>query len=149
MSSGLYLDDDDICTTTTTTTNNKNKTPNNRKIASVKRCGACGSTGHTRANATPENCTAYYDDAEVQRRLQKELKIQEKATRTAQELREAEATYKAKDDDNSARMREMERLLEEQRKNNEACEKLREDDLKRKRKAADRARKAAEKRPRF
>ena len=146
LSSGSYFNDDNICTTTT---NKYNTTPDNRKIARVKRCGACGNTGHTRSNATPENCTAYNDDAEVQRRLQKERKIQEKATRAEQELREAEASYKTKEDDNEASLRQMERIMEEHRKSNEATKKLREDDLKRKRQAADRLKKRAEKRARY
>mmetsp|Transcript_20241 Transcript_20241/g.43656 ORF Transcript_20241/g.43656 Transcript_20241/m.43656 type:complete len:1278 (+) Transcript_20241:108-3941(+) len=40
----------------------------------VARCGACGVEGHTRANATVQNCVAYNDDIEVDRREKQRLK---------------------------------------------------------------------------
>ncbi len=125
------------------------KTSSKSKSSYIRRCGACGEVGHYRANATPENCDAYYGDAEVKRRQEKQDKIEAKAARAEQELREQEASNRTYDDLSTTRTRQIEKLLEEQKKENELNTQLREAELKRKRKAAERARKQAEKRRRL
>jgi len=43
-----------------------------------QKCGACGAHGHNRATATAQNCAAFYDEAEVERRNKKKEEAQKK-----------------------------------------------------------------------
>lgn len=48
------------------------------------RCGACHIEGHNRSTATADNCPAYYNDTEVERRY----KLKEKRLAAIEEQRE-------------------------------------------------------------
>jgi hypothetical protein len=93
----------------------------------VVRCGACGSEGHNRANATEFNCSAYNDEREVERRdkirrkrdetlaaEQSKIRAIEKQSATAEQLQEG-----------------LLKQIEELKRNNELAEGLRKDELKR------------------
>ena len=93
----------------------------------VARCGACGNEGHNRANATEFNCSAYYDEREVERRdkirrkrdetlaaEQSKIRAIEKQSVTAEQLQEG-----------------LLKQIEELKRNNELAEDLRKDELKR------------------
>eukprot|EP00986_Skeletonema_menzelii_P001361 scaffold366_cov153-Skeletonema_menzelii.AAC.23 len=55
-----------------------------------KVCGACGQEGHNRGNATQYNCTAYYDQKEVERREKLERKRLEKLDAERQKIERLE-----------------------------------------------------------
>ncbi|KAL9187979.1 hypothetical protein ACHAXT_006357 [Thalassiosira profunda] len=92
------------------------------------RCGACGQEGHNRASATAQNCLAYNDPKEVERRKKQR---QKRAEIIAAEEEDMEAIEKEREQ--SERMQaELKRQIEALQRNNEKAEGRRKEELKRK-----------------
>ncbi|KAL7542094.1 hypothetical protein ACHAXR_013214 [Thalassiosira sp. AJA248-18] len=103
--------------------NSSKAAPNKRTV----RCGACGTEGHNRANATEHNCPAYFDEKEVSRRD----KIREKRQMTIADERDKIRAIE-KESENADRMQaELARQIEELERNKERAEDFRKEELKR------------------
>ena len=91
------------------------------------KCGACGEEGHNRSTATASNCTAYYDDSEVERRE----KLQQKRLTAIEEERQKIERIE-RDSESAERLRqELLAKTNEMERNIARAEEFRKDALKR------------------
>ncbi|KAL7552443.1 hypothetical protein ACHAWF_015680, partial [Thalassiosira exigua] len=91
------------------------------------RCGACGNEGHNRSNANEDNCPAYFDEKEVERRARLKQKRDEKIAQENEKIKAIE-----EEAENADRMQaELARQIEELQRNKERAEEFRKEELKR------------------
>ncbi|CAJ1964269.1 unnamed protein product [Cylindrotheca closterium] len=109
------------------------------------RCGACGLDGHNRGTATDANCPAYNNPDEVSLRNKKKEAAEKKARDAQEDAKDFEIRKEALETASKRRNQEMQRLLALQQQDEEESRRIRENELKRKKKAAERAAKRARK----
>lgn len=97
--------------------------------------------GHNRANATPDNCTSYYAEEEVERREKKREKNKRKAQQTKDEIAELEKNGQDRD----AKLKAAEEALAVLKASSIADDKMRENEVKRLKRKQARAEKQANK----
>jgi hypothetical protein len=120
--------------------------PSSTSSSSTKRpgrCGACGGVGHNRGSATEANCTAYNDEKETQRREEKWRKLQEKAITATQELEELQRDDQASQVQQERLRQNLEDMAKDLAQNTARRSERNADDIKRKKKQAESARRRA------
>jgi hypothetical protein len=125
--------------TNDTTPRNETKTKNRA------RCGACGLEGHNRGTATEENCTAYCQPEEIELRQKKKEKAETDARETRQEAERIRRRATESEAAQRVRLAEMQRIMMESQRDAEETQIIREGEVRRREKAAERAAKRARK----
>ncbi|KAL3940477.1 MAG: hypothetical protein SGBAC_004996 [Bacillariaceae sp.] len=115
-------------------------TPNRKRHI---RCGACGLEGHNRGTANIANCPAYNNPDEVSLRNKKKEAAKKKARDAQEDAKDFESRKEAKEAARKRRQQEMERLLALEQQDIEEDRRITENELKRRKKAAERATKRA------
>lgn len=91
------------------------------------KCGACSREGHNRSSATASNCSAFYNDEEVERRERKEQRKLAEMEQTRQNIERLE-----REGEQAERLhQEWVAKTEEMKRNNAQAEEYRNDALKR------------------
>jgi hypothetical protein len=91
------------------------------------RCGACHIEGHNRCTATADNCPAYYNDTEVERRD----KLKEKRLAAIEEQREKIERLEREGEDAEKLQQDWLAKTEEIKRNNARVQEYRAEELKR------------------